>query len=641
MEVLKSDFEKILPVIKEALLEADFISVDAEFTGLTPPNIQMFQTDDLTQRYNKIKSCVQEFTIIQYGVCAFKRDKETGDFIAKPFNFYIFGNDSTDIHSRRVFTSTASSLAFLRSNKFDFNKLIDEGIPFYNFTEEGSFNSTQSGTSMLNRRTYIKESSLTTNGKNFLDNARTAIATWLQGNTEKPLVVQTNSHFYKKLITQEVLEKHNGYVQVAPRDSKHVQLVRLKEEEKRQREAKVSSPTLNFRAVIEAIKDAKCPVVAHNGALDIFHTVDQFWQYLPETIEECKDVVNSMWDYIVDTKYLAEYHPLLKGCFNTTVLGSLYNTVFDELKEAGQEITMAPGFERYTGEGNNTEHEAGYDAYMTGVIYLAFMMFIREQEPQAKESPQQVLGKRKHKEEEVEEEEEEKEKEEEEEEEGEIDDDDDDDDDDEIEKTFLSKSLLPYYGRVFLMRSDIPYINFKGEEEIQIQSYPHKFYLHNIPTGMTHTGIEKLYPTIQPAAVSWVNQNNAWLILKDESKIPLAKLGLLGITTIQSFLPGASREVEGRAYGITKEASNMELITYEKWAELYGPKKTVNYNNLASALAAATQDNNGENHIPSGGPSFDEIELPSLPVNAIASKKRQRDEEDSSSKKSTKAQKTN
>ncbi|KAG0742596.1 hypothetical protein G6F26_010876 [Rhizopus arrhizus] len=300
---------------------------------------------------------------------------------------------------------------------------------------------------------------------------------------------------------------------------------------------------------------------------------------------------------------------------------------------------MAPGFERYTGEGNNTEHEAGYDAYMTGVIYLAFMMFIHEQEPQTKENPQQVLGKRKHKEEEVEEEEEEKEeeKEEEEEEEGEI----DDDEDDEIEKTFLSKSLLPYYGRVFLMRSDIPYINFKGEEEIQIPSYPHKFYLHNIPTGMTHTGIEKLYPTIQPAAVSWVNQNNAWLILKDESKIPLAKLGLLGITTIQSFLPGASREVEGRAYGITKEASNMELITYEKWAEIYGPKKTVNYNNLASALAAATQDNNGENHIPSGGPSFDEIELPSLPVTAITSKKRQRDEEDNSSKKSTKVQKAN
>jgi hypothetical protein len=60
------------------------------------------------------------------------------------------------------------------------------------------------------------------------------------------------------------------------------------------------------------IRKAKCPVVAHNAAYDIFHTVDQFWQYLPRTIEEFKTVTNSMWPNIVDTKYLAEHHPVLK-----------------------------------------------------------------------------------------------------------------------------------------------------------------------------------------------------------------------------------------------------------------------------------------------------------------------------------------
>lgn len=39
---------------------------------------------------------------------------------------------------------------------------------------------------------------------------------------------------------------------------------------------------------------------------------------------------------------------------------------------------MAEGFDRYTGIGNDVEHEAGYDAYMTGVIYLAFIAFIHE-----------------------------------------------------------------------------------------------------------------------------------------------------------------------------------------------------------------------------------------------------------------------
>lgn len=41
---------------------------------------------------------------------------------------------------------------------------------------------------------------------------------------------------------------------------------------------------------------------------------------------------------------------------------------------------MGDGFDRYTGAGNDVEHEAGYDAYMTGVIYLAFIAFIREKQ---------------------------------------------------------------------------------------------------------------------------------------------------------------------------------------------------------------------------------------------------------------------
>jgi poly(A)-specific ribonuclease len=81
------------------------------------------------------------------------------------------------------------------------------------------------------------------------------------------------------------------------------------------------------------------------------------------------------------------------------VLGSLYNTVYEELKEAGQDIgnayiyiisnianllmfiiVMGEGFDRYTGIGKDVAHEAGYDAYMTGVIYLAFIAFIREKQ---------------------------------------------------------------------------------------------------------------------------------------------------------------------------------------------------------------------------------------------------------------------
>lgn len=124
--------------------------------GLSTPDIQFQHADEISTRYSKLKSCVQEFTIIQYGVCAFKRDPSNGNYIAKPFNFYIFGVDTHDVQSRRVFSATPSSLAFLRQNKFDFNKLIEEGIPFYNYTEEGSMFQSNQGTSVVNRRAMIK-----------------------------------------------------------------------------------------------------------------------------------------------------------------------------------------------------------------------------------------------------------------------------------------------------------------------------------------------------------------------------------------------------------------------------------------------------------------------------------------------------
>ncbi|KAG1447526.1 hypothetical protein G6F56_009234 [Rhizopus delemar] len=363
----------------------------------------------------------------------------------------------------------------------------------------------------------------------------------------------------------------------------------------------ITSPTLNFRAVIELIKEAKCPVVAHNATLDILHTVDQFWEYLPNTLDDCKNLINSMWDNVVDTKYLAQYHPLLQNCFTSTALGSLYNTVSDELKTSGRAVSMAPGFDRYTKDDNKTEHEAGYDAYMTGVIYLALALFIHDgnEEEEGKNKEVEEVENEKVEKEDSETDDDEKE-------EGEASEEESDDD---TEKTmFLSKEIMSYYGKLYLMRCDHPYINLKGEEEILIPHCPNKFFLQNIPSGMTNIGIEKLYPTIQPASVAWLNDSTAWLILKDDTKISLAKLGALGMATVQSFLPGASREVEGKAYGITKDASRIELISHEKWAEVYGPKKAVNYNNLASTLAHVKSESN----IPSGGPSFDDIDIPTV-----------------------------
>jgi hypothetical protein len=42
-------------------------------------------------------------------------------------------------------------------------------------------------------------------------------------------------------------------------------------------------------------------------------------------------------------------------------------------------VDFGEGFDRYVGN-DDKAHEAAYDAYMTGVVYLAFIMYIQENE---------------------------------------------------------------------------------------------------------------------------------------------------------------------------------------------------------------------------------------------------------------------
>lgn len=275
-------------------------------------------------------------------------------------------------------------------------------------------------------------------------------------------------------------------------------------------------------------------------------------------------------------------------------------------------IVMGEGYNRYTGDGNDVEHEAGYDAYMTGVIYLGFIAFVHENNTEVEQT-----NKRKRSLSETSEEESESDDDDDEEDTEKKDSTDDDssedgevsnDQDDKDPNIFMDKDITPYYGKIYLMRCDIPYIDLKGEEPVNLVTYPNKFFLHNIPSGFTNSAIEKVYPNILPIAVSWVNDNNAWIILRDEAKIPQVKLGVLGLSAVHCFLPGCSRQTEGEAYGITKEAGKMELISHEQWKTIYGPKNTVDYSNTAEALRAGTMNGDAqitEVSVPTGGAGYD------------------------------------
>lgn len=108
----------------ESIQKGDFLVIDAEFTGLiNGRDVSMF--DSPQEYYMTLLNGSTEFLLIQFGLCAFIWDEKTEKYRNDAYNFYLYprGRPGPD----KMFLCQSSSLDFLASQGFDFNKLIREG----------------------------------------------------------------------------------------------------------------------------------------------------------------------------------------------------------------------------------------------------------------------------------------------------------------------------------------------------------------------------------------------------------------------------------------------------------------------------------------------------------------------------------
>ncbi|KAG1667789.1 hypothetical protein FOA52_010826 [Chlamydomonas sp. UWO 241] len=128
-QVTRHNFDAILPEVKDALESCAFFAWDCEFSGLTveaPAMTELY--DDAADRYKRALRSARQFTVLQFGLSVFSRDAATGGYTAKTFNFWVFPQQRGSHDAR--FLCQASSLEFLACKGFDFNKVIYDGIPF-------------------------------------------------------------------------------------------------------------------------------------------------------------------------------------------------------------------------------------------------------------------------------------------------------------------------------------------------------------------------------------------------------------------------------------------------------------------------------------------------------------------------------
>ncbi|XP_046815939.1 pre-piRNA 3'-exonuclease trimmer-like [Vespa crabro] len=384
MEVTRKNFEKILPMVKEVLKEAEFIAFDSEFTGLNSDDINSSYFDTIEEQYEYLRKTTESFIIIQFGITAVTK-LETDKYKTATFNFYLFPM-SIPTKNRR-FLCQVGAVEFLSSYYFDFNKVIYNGISYLNKTEKVILKQYLENDELLKN----VENNMLYKNDNEIKRAIDTVAKWLENSNKNDNVLKLFASSYNvQYFLQKVLRDRFPVIWTTSNDKEvtifmvtlEVRKILEKEEEQNLDEALLDS-YVGFTKVFNFLVDLKKPIVGHNPLLDLMYMYKLFYKSLPKNYKEFKTEIHKLFPKIFDTRCLSYQ---LKDdnkedlCLSHS-LGSLYY-FFSEGKGSNhisKSVTIETG---YSIKNLYKAHDAGFDSYLTAYIFIkmAYVYIIAKKE---------------------------------------------------------------------------------------------------------------------------------------------------------------------------------------------------------------------------------------------------------------------
>ncbi|ORY46344.1 CAF1-domain-containing protein [Rhizoclosmatium globosum] len=121
------------------------------------------------------------------------------------------------------------------------------------------------------------------------------------------------------------------------------------------------------------------PLIGHNMYLGEFmSTIQKFCFELPPTVGEFKSLCHSVFPVIYDTKHIANTDKKIKDLVTVSALSEMVSQLSSE-PFSKPEFVMHPDFHDYLSPSATERfHEAGYDAFSTGVAFAKMMYHIAD-----------------------------------------------------------------------------------------------------------------------------------------------------------------------------------------------------------------------------------------------------------------------
>ncbi|XP_072465640.1 poly(A)-specific ribonuclease PARN isoform X1 [Notamacropus eugenii] len=494
MEMIRSNFKSNLPKVYQAIEEADFLAIDGEFSGISDgPSVTALTNgfDTPEERYHKLKKHSMDFLLFQFGLCTFKYDSTESKYIMKSFNFYVFPKPFSRTSPDVKFVCQSSSIDFLANQGFDFNKVFRNGIPYLNQEEERQlreqYDEKRSQSNGAGALSYISPNAskcpvvIPEDQKKFIEKVVEKIEDLIQNEENKNLNLEPCTGFQRKLIYQTLSWKYPKGIHVetleTEKKERYIVISKVDEEERKRREQQKHAKeqeelndAVGFSRVIHAIANSGKLVIGHNMLLDVMHTIHQFYCPLPEDLNEFKEVTTCVFPRLLDTKLMASTQPF-KDIINNTSLAELEK----RLKEAPfnpPKVESAEGFPSYD-TASEQLHEAGYDAYITGLCFISMANFLGS-----------FLSPPK------------------------------------IHVSARSKLIEPFFNKLFLMRvMDIPYLNLEGPDLQPKRDHV----LHvTFPKEWKTSDLYQLFSAFGNIQVSWIDDTSAFVSLSQPEQVQIA-----------------------------------------------------------------------------------------------------------------------
>ena len=362
--------------------------------------------DTPKNRYIKYKKTAEKYSIIQFGLTIFIREKTNpNQYNCYPYYFYLFQN-ANDLKalSQDNINFEIKSMIFNSNGKIDFNKWISEGIYYLNKKQYRQLYKNITENNLNNDNFYmdttfmeqkpadkeLAENTIKEIKENFIDakiNANSYIIDsmpkfilyYIKQKLPNNLYFKENCKAFRNWCT--LLTKFNSQEEKEDLYKSDI-LGQLRDLEHKKGFKKIidaifnkvvyGSMDLDEKSDQDIIKKTK--LIGHNMSLDLMFIIANLGDSLPDEYIEFKKMIKNNFENIYDTKLIFEEFKKNEINRNNNLIIKDIKSVLDNMYPyLKSRFNNSIKFVIQNGDQQFKEeqfHSAGYDSYITGICFL-------------------------------------------------------------------------------------------------------------------------------------------------------------------------------------------------------------------------------------------------------------------------------